>query len=223
MSNFQNIVFIDENFFGDRSFSNATIEAGSGWYGIIVKSAGSPTIASVTPSNTGAVALTTDNTSEIQKLALTHGDVLDLGAANLQDVRIAFSLAGQTANTTAWLGVAGAHNSTLTSVTPRCGIKIVNTTITAETHDGNSLTTASSGVTYSSTTQWLAISFAYGLSDVRFYLQNSSGQLTRICTGTTFNMSAVTGSLQPYLRVEKTASTDVPILTLDKVFIQGKM
>lgn len=220
-----NRVIFNDNFLGNRSFSNATAEAGTGLYAHIVKTSGSPTIATATGSTVGGLVFTTDATNEIQKLEVDMGDVLCFGVNNIQSVRITFSLSGITANSTAYLGVGGAYNATASSIVDVAWAKIANATVTMQSNNGSATTSAGQTVSIVATTVYtLRIDFTYGTKDVRFYLDTSSGSLGRISGATTFDMSALasTISLQPILRVEKAASTDVPILTVYNVEVEAK-
>jgi hypothetical protein len=222
MSLQKNILF-EDNFLGKRSFATATAEAGTGWYATIVKTSGTPTIATATGSDSGSVVFTTDSTSEVQQLSLYQGDVLCFTGNLPVDYTCNFKLSGQTSATTAYIGLAGAHNSTAASIAPFAWLKIANSTMSAETNNNSATTSVSTGMSIGTGFTQLKISFAYGLADVRFYVDGGNGQLTRVCQSTKFDMSAYTGQLQLYTRVEKTSGAAVPILTVDYVGLQSRM
>jgi hypothetical protein len=52
---------------------------------------------------------------------------------------------------------------------------------------------------------------------VKFYVDG-----IRVAAGTTFDMSAATGSLQPYVQIQKTADTNIDFVHVDYVSVEAK-
>jgi hypothetical protein len=215
----RDVIRFYDDFIGQKVVS-ATADA-SGWVKNETKTSGSPSVATVTGESTGAIALTCDSTNEVQAEVLYSGDVLSLNGANLQTVSFNAKVATVGTNSTVILGVASAHNATPTSISHYAWFKLVggNTlTVGINGNDG-----VSTGITLTSGTYvGLKIDFTHGLSDVRFYAENSTGQLTRVAGTTTFDISAYTGSFQPYMKSGKASSTDTPVLTVDVIDITYK-
>jgi hypothetical protein len=61
------------------------------------------------------------------------------------------------------------------------------------------------------------IDFTGGKSNVKFYVDG-----IRVAAGTTFDMSAATGSLQPYVQIQKTADTNIDFVHVDYVSVEAK-
>lgn len=211
-----------EDFLGVKAYD--AVSAKDGYKAVITASSGSPTIASITPAANGAIALTCDDTSEAQLLVLTQNDVLNLSASKIQKARFIVSEATLSTNGVVMFGLTGNHNSTYTSVSPQVAfIAAGGLTVKVRTNDGTHDSTAITTTAALSTSfQTFEIDFTNGLSDVRFYVLNASGQRTRLAPTTTFDASAITGSLQVYLRCHKASSTETPILNVDLVEVEYK-
>ncbi len=219
----KSIIYYRDEFFGKRSLSG-TAEGYTGWVISDVSAAGTPTYATVTPSlsGTGELAIAHDATSEVQQVALYWGDVLGMDVGHIINFRTNAKLAAVGASTTAYLGMAVAHNATAASIAGFAWFKIANAAISCEVNNGSTTTTAASGVSITTTVyKKFSIDLSHGLADVRFY-GDVGGNLARLCGSTVFDMSALTGGMQPYLRLDKTSGTAVPVLTLDNVEIELK-
>lgn len=198
------------------------------WASKDTSAAGSPTIAAVSG---GLMQLTLDNTSEVQNLCLYQGDILPFVATQLEMLEVWASItASLDSHVSAAFGLAGARNDAIASITNRCLFKLSGSnTVLCETADGtNSAANKSTGLTLSTTVRRFVVEFKQGvnsvsgglstggLSNILFSMENSSGQLVRVCESTRFDMSALTSSnnLQLFAQLQKTADTAVATLSL---------
>ena len=78
------------------------------------------------------------------------------------------------------------------------------------------------GETLANAYKHMQIDFTNGKSDVRFYVENSGGQMRRVASTTTFDMSNYSGSLQPMFKVEKASGTTVDSIEIDLIRIAMK-
>jgi hypothetical protein len=214
----RDVIRFYDDFIGDKVIS-ATADA-NGWVKNETKTAGTPTVATVNGEPTGSIALTCDNTSEVQAEVLYHGDVLSLNGSNLQTVSFNAKVATVGTNSTVILGVASAHNATPTSISHYAWFKLVGSNALTVGINGND--GVSTGITLGSGYTGFKIDFNHGLNDVRFYVENSTGQLQRVAGSTTFDISSYTGCFQPYMKSGKASSTDTPVLTVDLIDITYK-
>ncbi|WP_166820514.1 hypothetical protein [Thalassoroseus pseudoceratinae] len=214
-----------DDFFGGRSFSG-TADA-NGWKVEDVSSAGNPTYACLDGEPTGSVQLGMDATSEAQSVALTHGDVLSFDIDSIQRVTYRAKVQNVDAVTTVVLGVAGDHNATIDSIAQNAWFKIEGSgstsSVVVETDDGSTDNDdVATGQTLANSYKEMVIDLSHGKSDVRFYIDNGNGQLRRVASTTTFDMSGYSGSLQPYMRVAKASGTGTPSVEVDLCEISYK-
>jgi hypothetical protein len=195
MSGFVNHAKFEDDFFGGKTYT-ATVGEGN-WKITDTSSSGTPTYASVSPSATGEIALTFDSANEIQNVCLDFGDKLCFDIDNIQ--RAVF-LVKTVASLNAQFKLAGSN------------------AVVCESDDGTTDNDdKASGVSLVATYKEFVIDFTGGKSDVKFYID---GQ--RVASTTTFSMSAATGSLQPFVQISKTASTNVNSVTVDYVSVECK-
>jgi hypothetical protein len=214
-----------EDFLGKRSWATGTAEAGSGLMCTIVKTSGAPTVATISDKS-GTVKILTDNTSEVQQVSFYQGDVLPFDLRGLQKVKFRFKVGGPTSATTCYLGIAGAYNATASSITNCALLKVANLAVSPLIYTGSAQSATASGKSIVADTWYDGeIDFTGGVSNVRFYMSDSNGQMQRLLSATTFDMSGIsTGTnVQLFFRTEKTSGTDVPILYLDNVDVDYKV
>jgi hypothetical protein len=95
---------------------------------------------------------------------------------------------------------------------------IGSTSLVVESDDGTTdKDDVATGQTLSTTYKKFVIDFAGGKSDVKFYVDG-----VRVAASTTFDMSAATSSLQPYVQIQKTAATDADAVTIDYIKVVAK-
>ena len=220
MAGIQDEVIFQDDFFGCELFAAAG--QGSPWAIADTSANGTPTYAVVTPSQNGEIALTFDNTAEAQNVCLSFGDKLCFDIDNLIEFECRVKQGQTTADsaTSAAWGLAGARNDAIDSVAQAAIFRIIgDNTIVCESDDGTTDKDdiSTGGKTLSTTYKRFVISFANGKSDVRFFIDGE-----RVAAGTTFDMSAYTGSLQPFIQLQKTADTNTDSLVVDYVKVVAR-
>jgi hypothetical protein len=118
-------------------------------------------------------------------------------------------------------GMIGDRNDAIDTIAQAAIFRVVGaddtTDIVVETDDGttdnNDVATGQSLV---DAYKIFTISFALGKADVRFFIDGQP-----VATGTTFDMSAYTGALQPFVQIQKTSDANVDGVTVDLVEIRG--
>ena len=160
---------------------------------------------------------------EAENLCLYLGDVLSFDITKLREVEFQVKMDGTTKDTTTTLaiGVGSARNDTTDSITYNAMLKIVNTSTTlglvAETDDGTrDIDDVATGAVLSTSFKTLLISFAKGLSDVRFFVDGQP-----VAEGQVFNMSAATGGVQPFIQIQKTSDSNTDGVKIRRVICRG--
>lgn len=193
---------------------------------------GSPTVTGV---DGGGVRMTLASTSEVEVLTLYLGDILAFPIAKLQAIRgLVSASASFDSSVIAAFGVCSAINADLDAIAAAAMFKAAGSNaLVAETDDGvNNVDDISTGLSLGTTPQWLGINFEQGFqrnsppqlpkghgSNVMFYGEKNRIGYQKVAPTTSFDMSNYTGNLQPFLRLQKSASTAVPWLQLDELEI----
>lgn len=203
---------------GDDFIGGATIAAtvGEGMWKITdTSSSGTPTYTKDAAAHGGAVTLAFDNTSEIQNVCLDFGDKLQLDVDQLIDVEFRIkTVAALDSATTLVFGLQTGRNDNTDSTTNNAQFKLVGSNaVVCETDDGTTDNDdKATGKTLVDSYKRFVISFAAGKSDVRFFIDGD-----RVASATTFDMSAATGQLQPFVQIQKTADTNTDSVTIDYI------
>lgn len=203
---------------GDDFIGGATIAAtvGEGMWKITdTSSSGTPTYTKDAAAHGGAVTLAFDNTSEIQNVCLDFGDKLQLDVDQLIDVEFRIkTVAALDSATTLTFGLQTGRNDNTDSTTNNAQFKLVGSNaVVCETDDGTTDNDdKATGKTLVDSYKRFVISFAAGKSDVRFFIDGD-----RVASATTFDMSAATGQLQPFVQIQKTADTNTDSVTIDYI------
>jgi hypothetical protein len=126
-------------------------------------------------------------------------------------------VSGCTSGTTIAFGLQSARNDDTDATANNAQFKMVGATSTTavvvETDDGtNDLDDKATGATLATTYKKFVIDFSDGKSDVKFYIDG-----VRVAASTTFTMAAATSSLQPFVQIQKTATTNADAVTIDYV------
>jgi hypothetical protein len=177
----------------------------------------------VTPSATGEIRLGFDNTSEIQNVCLSFGDKLCFDIDNLQSIAFRVKVVPESTNldsaTSVAFGLASARNDAIDSIANHASFRLIGSnSLVVETDDGTTdLDDKATGQSLSTTYRRFVIDFTGGKSNVKFYVDG-----IRVAAGTTFDMSAATGSLQPYVQIQKTADTNIDFVHVDYVSVEAK-
>ena len=209
-----NLFGFKDEFFGSGSLQ-ASPGGGDRWDVTDTSSSGTPTYAYATNVETGGLSLAHSSTSEAQNVCLSFGDTLSMDIDRIRSVKCRVKLSQATFDSASSLaiGVASARNDDIDTIAEQALFRLVGSTaIVAETDDGS---------VNRDDIATLCISFASGTSDVRFYVGIGDGGLKRVCRGTTFDMSSYSGSLQPYIQLQKTSDSNADGVLIDMYEIIG--
>lgn len=205
--------FVDE-FRDGRAFTAAAFDDRGTWKITDTSSAGTPTYAM---QNAGGMKLTLEATSEVQNVCASFGDVLPFPLTKLREVEFIVKTGATTMVTGSSLafGVASGRNDAIDSITTHASFRVIaadsTTAVVVETDDGTTDNDdIATGKTLINAYKRFVISFALGLADIRFFIDGQP-----VATGTTFSMSAGTAAnMQPYVQIQKTATTNVDSCTI---------
>lgn len=215
-----------DDFFGGGTLS--TSGQGDPWVIADTSASGTPTYVYVDGSSSGEVALDLASTSEVENVCLSFGDKLAMDIDKIQgaEFRIKMNQAALDATSQVAFGLTGDRNDTIDSIAQAAIFRVVGadstTAVVVESDDGtNNNDDVATGQTLINAYKTFKIDFSQGTSDVRFMMDDANG-LRRVATGTTFDMSNYTGSLQPFVQIQKTADTNTDGLTIDYIKVWGK-
>lgn len=206
---------ITKNYYFDENFTYASGTPGPyGWTILDTSSGGTPTYLYL---DGGGLKLLCANTSEAEVLTLFHNNIEMIDIDELHYIRWYLKVSGIDAVTTLVAGVADGQNDTADSIATNAWFRIEGSASTSnlltESDDGTrDNDDKATGKTLSSTVKMLEIRFketALGTQDVRFFVDSE-----RVTTGTTFNMAAATGNVQPFIQLQKASGTGVPAVTV---------
>jgi hypothetical protein len=209
-----------DKFIGHRIYSpTAGSNVGHNWRITQTVTAGTPTYAPVsaaTDSPNGALAVALSSNNEIQNVCVSWSDLLQIDIARVREInmRVKLNQAALTSGTSFAIGLASARNDAIASITACALFRLVAATSTTalviRTTDGtNTQADVATGTTLVNAYKDLKISFATGRSDVRFFVDGQP-----VAESTTFNLSAYTGCFQPFIQIQKTATTAVDGFTV---------
>lgn len=217
MAGIQDFVEFEEDFLGPQTLTASP--AGSDRWDIAdTSSAGTPTY--TVGGINGEATITLDSTSEIQNVCLFQSDVLNFDIDLIQRIEMAVkTVAALDSATSLAFGLASARNDAIDSITAHASFRLIGSnSIVVETDDGTTdKDDVATGVSLVATYKRFVIDFTGGKSDVKFYIDG-----VRVAGSTTFDMSAYTAGLQPYVQLQKTADTNVDSVTVDYVKIVSK-
>lgn len=221
-------------FFDDFIYSNATFgtsaSATTPWGVTDTSSAGTPTyVSGVDHGTTGGAAgvakVDFDNTSEIQNVCLSFLDKLtfDINDRLIFECRLKMNQATLDTATSFAFGLTGDRNDAIDSVAQAMLFRIIGSdSVVCESDDGTTdKDDVATGQTLVNAYKVFRID-AQNLSDVKFFMDDGNGNLKRVASGTTFDMSAYSGALQPFFQLQKTADTNTDGYTLDYVRVTGR-
>lgn len=219
-------IYREDHFDRRISLTNAQTEGGTGWTFHENGAAGTPTCATI-DSNAGELVLTLTNTNEAQQAALYMGDVLPIDIDAIDFIEWTAKVASISNTTVLVLGLADNRADDEDTIATSAWFKIEGPTNTSnlvvESDDGtNEQTDVATNQTLSTSLKRMKIDFTYGTDDVRFYVEDSNGDMVRVASTTTFDMSSYTGQLQPFVQLTKTASTSTPSVTIAQYRVQHK-
>ena len=217
MSGIQDFVEFCEDFLGPQTLT-ASPTNGDRWDIADTSSAGTPTY--TVGGVNGEATLLLDNTSEVQNVCLFQSDVLNYDIDLLQRIEFRLKTVASldTATSIAW-GLASARNDAIDSITAHASFRVIGSNaIVCETDDGTTdKDDIDAGTTLVATYKKFVIDFTGGKSNVKFYVDGS-----RVAASTTFDMSAYSSGLQPYVQIQKTADTNTDSVVIDYIKIVSK-
>lgn len=209
---------IRDDFRGHRVYSpTAGSNVGHNYLIADTSSSGSPTYA---PAAGGGVAVDLESTSEVQNVCLYQGDILSFDITKVREFGCTVKMNQATLDAASMfaIGLASARNDAIDSIALAAIFRLIGAdqTVYLETDDGTTNNDdVDSGKTLSNSSVDLLISFATGLSDVRFFIDGQP-----VATSTVFDMSAATGNVQLFAQIQKTADTNTDGFTLEDWFIR---
>ena len=170
--------------------------------------------------NGGNAILSLEATSQVQIIGLHHGDAKTFDIDDIQRVEMRVKIgAAFTTGSILVFGVSGDRNDAADSMAENAWFRMEGasstTLVYCETDDGTTdVNDISTGVALATVFKEFVIDFTGGKSNVRFFIDGA-----RVCAGTTFDMSAYTGNLQPMIQLQKAANTNADVCTVDYVKI----
>jgi hypothetical protein len=223
MAGIQDFICNEWDFEGASVAFPTSADPATPWLVADTSSSGAPTYV----RNAGAAVLTLASTSEVENVCLSHGDALTYDIDDIQSIEMRVKVSGCTSGTEIVFGLGSARNDTTDSVAANAWFKMVGATSTTavvvETDDGtNDLDDKATGQTLSTTYKRFVIDFTGGKSNVRFFMDNGSGKLSRVAASTTFDMSNYSSGLQPIIQIQKSSSANTDSVTVDYVRIESK-
>ncbi len=156
-------------------------------------------------------------------MCLSFGDKLCFDIDNIQSIEYRVKVVPEGANldsaTSVAFGLASARNDAIDSIANHASFRLIGSnSLVVETDDGTTdLDDKATGQSLSTTYKRFLIDFTGGKSDVKFYVNG-----IRCAASTTFSMAAATGSLQPYVQIQKTADANIDFVHVDYVEVKAK-
>lgn len=187
--------------------------------------AGTPTYLYKDGAEGGEITIDFDAQNEAQNVCLSMGNILAWDIDKIVEAYFRFAMhqAALDAATMFALGLSGDRNDAIDSIAQAALLRIIGadstTAVVVETDDGTTDNNdVATGKSIADTDPHeLIISFANGKSDVRFFLDGQP-----LAQGTTFDMSAYSGSLQFFGQIQKTADTNVDGWSLLDACVRGR-
>ena len=216
-------------FIGRRVYSATDASnVGHSWDIVDTSSAGTPTYTAVdnaTDAPNGALAVAFDSTTEVQNVCVAHGDQLWLDIDSIIDVtfRVKMNQAAVDSATSFAIGLTGDRNDAIDSIDYAALFRVIGadstTLLVVETDDGvTNLDDKATGKTLINAYKDLKISFPNGKADVRFFVDGQP-----VAEDVTFDMSAYSGCLQPFMQLQKTSDNNTDGFTVCDVIINYRM
>lgn len=211
------------DFFGQGTFTGTAAD-NAPFLITDTSSAGTPTYAYVDGSATGELKVDLAATNEVENVCVSMGDVLQYDIDNIVEVefRVKMNQAALTSGTSLAFGLTGDRNDAIDSIAQAVLFRLIaadsTTAVVCESDDGTTdLDDKATGKTLINVYKEFKISFARGKSDVRFFIDGEP-----VAQSTTFSLAAYTGSLQPFMQIQKTATTATDGFTVDRISIRGR-
>ena len=217
MAGTQDFLTFCEDFLGPQTLT-ASPSNGDVWDIADTSSAGTPTY--TVGGINGEATITFDNTSEVQNVCLFQSDVLNYDIDLIQRIEFRVkTVASLDSATSLAFGLCTARNDAIDSLSAHASFRLIGSnSIVVESDDGTTdKDDVATGTTLVATYKKFVIDFTGGKSNVKFYVDGA-----RVASATTFDMSAHTTGLQPYVQLQKTADTNTDSVTIDYIEIVSK-
>jgi hypothetical protein len=179
--------------------------------------------------NGGEAILSLTAAEQAQILGLHHGDALSFDIDDIQTVemRVRIGAATFTSGSILVFGVGSARDDTANSVAAHAWFRMEGANSTTQVYvetddsvrDNDDIAT---GLTLGTTYRRFVIDFTGGKSNVKFYMDDANGNLTRVAASTTFDMSGYSAGLQPIIQLQKASNTNADACRVDYIKIVGK-
>ncbi len=224
MDNYRDQVAYFDDFLGHGELPRS--QSDSDWLITDTSAAGTPTYTKRGINGEATLALA--STAEVENVCLYHGDDLNFDIDEIKRVAIRLKM-GQAAMDSASqlaFGVASARADSIDSIAECALFRVIGaddtTAVVVETDDGsNNNDDVATGQSLVNAYKEFVIDFSSGKSDVKFYMDNGDGNLQRVASSTTFNMSNYSAGLQPLFQIQKTSDANTDSVVIDYVRIES--
>jgi hypothetical protein len=224
MDNYRDQVAYFDDFLGHGELPSS--QSDSDWLIADTSAAGTPTYTKGGINGEATLALA--STAEVENVCLYHGDDLNFDIDEIKRVAIRLKM-GQAAMDSASqlaFGVASARADSIDSIAECALFRVIGaddtTAVVVETDDGsNNNDDVATGQSLVNAYKEFVIDFSSGKSDVKFYMDNGDGNLQRVASSTTFNMSNYSAGLQPLFQIQKTSDANTDSVVIDYVRIES--
>ncbi len=221
MAGIQDFVEFVEDFTGPQTLTASP--AGSDLWDIAdTSAAGTPTY--TVGGTNGEATLSFDSTSEVQNICLFQSDVLNWDIDQLIHAEFRIKITAEVGGTldsatSIAFGMATARNDTIDSLASHASFRAIGSNaIVVETDDATTdKDDVATGVSFVSGTYKRFVIDFQNKKDVKFSIDK-----VRVAKSTTFDMSAFSTGLQPYVQLQKTADTNVDKVVIDYIRIIAK-
>lgn len=216
-----------DDFFGAGTFvTSAGLDP---WVITDTSSGGTPTYTRVDLGEStvsgalGSASLTLEATEEVQNVCLSFGDVLCFDIDKLRgfECRVKLGQASVDSATQVAFGLTGDRNDAIDSIAIATIFRVVGgdstTAVVAENDDGtNTNDDVATGTTLINAWKTFRLEFPQGNASVIYKIDGA-----RVASGTTFDMSAHHGGVQPFFQIQKSSDTNADSLQIDYVHLWG--
>lgn len=224
MAGIKDFVTYEDDFIGAAVTFPTSANIGTPWV-TDVTGAAPPT--HVRNGGEAILTLTADNQAQI--LGLHHNDALSFDIDDIETVEMRVRIGASTFTSGSILvfGVGSARDDTANSVAANAWFRMEGanstTQVYVETDDGvRDNDDVATGQTLGTTYKRFVIDFTGGKSNVKFFMDDANGNLTRVAASTTFDMSGYSAGLQPIIQLQKAANTNADAARVDYIKIIGK-
>jgi hypothetical protein len=204
------------------------------WVIADTSSAGTPTYTRLDHGETagdfapGVAQLLFDSQAEAQNVCLSFGNKLsfDINKVRGFECRVRQGQATKDSETTIAFGLTGDRHDTIDTIAVAAIFRLAAATasnvVVVETDDTvTNNDDVATGQSLSNSWRTFKIDFSKGLTDVRFFMDDSNGGMVRVAASTTFDMSGYSAALQPFFQIQKASDANTDSLEIDYVKIWG--